>query len=116
MHIDTKIILNVSRRLLLDTVKTEKQIAKMLYISETSLRVLYIQNFGMPPKRYIRRVKLYKARTMLRTTDKSISEIAHSIGYINTSKFAEAFRNIFGESPSNFRKNCGLGVEKSSNM
>ncbi len=108
----TRILINVSRRLLLETMLTEKQIAKVLYISETTLRQLYIQNFKMPPKRYIRSVKLYKARTLLRISDKTISEIAYHIGYINTSKFSEAFRNMYGESPSHYRKNCGFGVEK----
>ncbi len=112
MHKDTKLIINVSRRLLLDTLKTEKQISKMLYVSETTLRQLYIHNFGIPPKRYIRLVKLYKARTLLRTTDKTISEIAYNIGYINTSKFAESFRKIYDETPSEYRKNCGFGVDK----
>ncbi len=109
---ETKAILNRSRRLLLDTAKTERQIAEMLYISETSLRQLYIQNFGMPPKRYIRYVKLYKARTLLRITTKTISDIAYEIGYINTSKFTEAFKGRFGETPSNYRKHCGLGVDE----
>ncbi len=110
-----RIVLNVSRRLLLETMLTEKQIAKMLYISETTLRQLYIENFDIPPKRYIRHVKLYKAKTLLRTTNKTISEIAYTIGYINTSKFAKAFSNIYGETPSEYRKNCGFGVEEVEN-
>ncbi len=114
MHKETKLILNVSRRLLLETSNTEKQIAKILYISETTLRSLYIKNFGMPPKRYIRSVKIKKAKTMLRITDKTISEIAYCIGYINTSKFTETFREVYGHTPSNYRKKCCLGVDKDS--
>ncbi len=114
---ETTLIINLSRRLLLETLLTEKQIAKILYVSETTLRQLYIQKFGMPPKRYIRHVKLYKARTMIRISNKTISEIAYSIGYINTSKFAEAFRNVYDVSPSKYRKNCGLGVDiKADNL
>ncbi len=111
MNKDIKFTINVSRRLLLETMLTEKQIAKMLYVSETTLRGLYIKNFEMPPRRYIRYVKMCKARTLLRTTDKTISEIAYDIGYINTSKFAETFRIIYGETPSKYRKVCGLGVD-----
>ncbi len=114
MQSQTQFIINVSRRLLLETTLTEKQISKMLFVSETSLRQLYIQKFGMPPKKYIRHVKLHKSRTIIRITNKTISEIAYSIGYINTSKFAEAFRKIYGYSPSKYRKTCGLGVEKQS--
>ncbi len=116
MQSGTKFVINVSRRLLLGTMHTEKQIAKMLYISETTLRQLYIKNFGMPPKRYIRQIKLYKARTLLRVTNKSISEIAYSIGYINTSKFSAAFRELYGETPSKYREICGFGVEKNNNV
>ncbi len=112
MQTGTQFIINVSRRLLLETMLTEKQISKMLYISETTLRQLYIQKFSMPPKRYIRHVKLCKARTMLRTTNKTISEIAYNIGYINTSKFAAAFCTVHGKTPSQYRKNCGFGVEE----
>ncbi len=112
MRDEKQFTLNVSRRLLLETTLTEKQIAKVLYVSESTLRQLYIKKFGMPPKRYIRYVKLCKARTLLRITDKTISEIAYSIGYINTSKFAEAFRNKYGKSPSEYRKNAVLELKK----
>ncbi len=108
MRKEKKMILNVSRRLLLDTAKTEKQIAKILYISETSLRQLYIQNFSKPPKRYIRHVKLCKAKTLIRTSQKTISEIAYDIGYINTSKFTEAFKNRYDITPSEYRKQCNI--------
>ncbi len=117
MRAETKKLLSVSRRLLLNTTKTENQIAKLLYVSETSLRQLYLHNFGMPPKRYIRLVKLKKAKTLLRITDKSISDIAYEIGYINTSKFSEAFKSIYGITPSAYRKKVkqaeksGLRVE-----
>ncbi len=107
-----KSILNVSRHLLLDTTLTEKQIAKILYISETGLRDLYNKNFGMPPKKYIKKVKMKKAQTLLRITNKTISEIAYSIGYVNTSKFSHSFKLLYGITPSNYRKNCGLGAEK----
>ncbi len=110
MRKETRRILNVSRRLLLDTNKTEKQIGKILYISESTLRQLYLKNFNMPPKRYIKHVKLKKASTLLRITDKSISEIAYEIGYINTSKFSEAFKIAYKITPSRYKKShsdCG---------
>ncbi len=114
MHKETKRIINVSRRLLLETVNTEKQIAKMLYISETTLRTLFVQNFGLPPKRYIRKVKMKKAQTLLRISKAKITDIAYNIGYINTSKFSEAFKDIHGVTPSGYRKKCGFGVEKNT--
>ncbi len=104
MRKEARMILNVSRRLLLDTSKTEKQIVKMLYVSETYLRQLYLQTFDVPPKRYIRRVKLKKAKTLLRISDNTISAIAYEIGYTNTSKFSEAFKTAYKTTPSEYRK------------
>ncbi len=111
MQNEERTLLNLSRRLLLEHDKTQTQIAQMLYVSETTLRGMYLKHFAMPPKRYIRMVKLKKAQTLLRITDKTISEIAYNIGYTNTSKFAKTFRMFYGLTPSNYRKKCGFGVE-----
>ncbi len=101
---EKKVLLNSSRRLLLSTTSTEKQIAKQLYISETTLRQLYLATFGMPPRRYIKSVKLKKAQTLLRITNNSISEIAYIVGYINTGKFTEAFKRAFNMTPTEYRR------------
>ncbi len=110
-----KPLLNISRRLLLDNSLTEKRIAKILYISETSLRNIYNENFGLPPKKYIHIIKIKKAKTLLRTSNKKISEIAYITGYINVSKFSNAFKKIYGITPSKYRENCGFGVDKTLN-
>ncbi len=104
MNKEHNTLINVSRRLLLEGSLSEKQIAKIIHVSETTLRELYNKNFGMPPKRYIRRVKMKKAQTLLRITDKSVSEIANCVGYVNTSKFSAVFKAHFGITPSHYRK------------
>ncbi len=108
MYKETKVILSISRHLLLETSLTEKQIAKVLYISETTMRQIYIKHLGLPPKRYIRAVKMKKAQTLLRISDKTISEIAYSVGYINTSKFTDAFKKLYNITPSDYRKKAVL--------
>ena len=99
-------ILNLSRRLLLETTLTEKQIANMLYISESNFRYLYKKYFGMPPKRYIKHVKIKKAHTLIRLTDKSVSAIAYELSYINTSRFTEEFKREFRMTPSEYKNIC----------
>ncbi len=104
MSEEQKSLLNISRRLLLDTALTEKQIAKILFISESNFRGLYNKYLGMPPRTYIKLVKMKKAQTWLRISDRSITEIAFLIGYTNTSKFSYAFKKIYGVTPSKYRK------------
>ena len=106
MNKQTSKILNVSRRLLLETSLTEKQIAKTLFISETNFRYLYHKYFDLPPKKYIKKVKLKKAKTLIRITNKNITYIAYDLGYINTSKFSEDFKKEFNISPREYRKIC----------
>jgi len=44
-----------------------------------------------------------KAAIMLKQTKENISEIAHKVGYNNSSKFASAFKDVIGKSPKEYR-------------
>ena len=61
--------------------------------------------YGVPVYTFIRMLKIHQAAQLLRNTDASVSDIAYDMGYKNTSKFADAFREIMGETPSEFREN-----------
>ena len=50
-------------------------------------------------------IQMLSAAKELKTTDKSVLEIAGSYGYDNGSKFAKAFRDCVGMSPLAYRKN-----------
>ncbi len=105
MNINTRTILINSRILLLETNMSEEEIAKEVFVSASNLRLIYKKYFGIPPKKYITKVKMKKAQTLLRTTKISISELATSLGYVNKSKFSERFKKTYNISPSAYRKN-----------
>lgn len=54
---------------------------------------------------YIRNVRLDVARDMIGNTELSISEIVYSIGFSSRSYFSKIFKEKYGISPSEFRKN-----------
>ena len=56
------------------------------------------------PALYIRLVRLEKARSLLKKTSKSISEIAFETGFSSPSYFTYSFSETYGESPSEFRE------------
>jgi DNA-binding response OmpR family regulator len=58
---------------------------------------------GHSTKRFIRSVRLQKARELLRATDLNISEIAYECGFGSPSHFARAFKEAFGVSPMEWR-------------
>ena len=48
----------------------------------------------------IRRERLEKAKTMLQTSDLSVSEIAYAVGFSSPAYFTKCYKDYFGKSPS----------------
>lgn len=44
------------------------------------------------------------AASLLRKTDETVMNISASVGYENQSKFAAAFKELFGVNPKEYRK------------
>lgn len=64
---------------------------------------LFKNETGYSPIEYVTLLKLNLAKTMLKTSSKSISEIAISLGYSSSSSFINAFKSRVGVSPNRFR-------------
>ncbi|HSM44886.1 MAG TPA: helix-turn-helix transcriptional regulator [Acidimicrobiia bacterium] len=60
--------------------------------------------FGETPHRYLQRRRVERAMYMLRTTDRSITEICMSVGFSSLGTFSRTFTEIVGETPSSFRR------------
>ncbi|RMG97900.1 MAG: AraC family transcriptional regulator [Deltaproteobacteria bacterium] len=58
---------------------------------------------GMTPGGYLRTMRLCHAARLLRTTDRSIAEIAQTVGFADHPSFSRAFRRAFGMPPSAYR-------------
>ncbi len=59
------------------------------------------------PVELLRKMRLTKAREMLSSTDKTISEIAYEVGFSAPAYFTRVFRETYGESPSELRARLG---------
>ena len=53
---------------------------------------------------FIRSIRLQKAKELIETTDKTISEIAYETGFNDPSWFSRAFKDEFGFAPSDIHK------------
>jgi AraC-like DNA-binding protein len=72
-------------------------------VSERTLRSHCQEQLGMSPHRYlwIRRMNLARrALTLADATTKTVTEIANDFGFGELGRFAVAYRQLFGESPS----------------
>ena len=47
----------------------------------------------------LRKARLARARQLLQTTDKNVSEVAYAVGFSTPSYFSKCYKEEFGESP-----------------
>jgi AraC-like DNA-binding protein len=78
-------------------------LAKQANLSPYYYAHLFKKETGMSPIDYIAKCKINIAKTMLKTTQQNISEIADSLGYSSSSSFINAFSSRVGISPLKFR-------------
>ena len=98
---------------LLQNVEKEVTIAALAArfgVSPSQLSASFRGAYGMTPAAFLRAQKMHSAARLLRTTDRTVLDIAGQFGYDNASKFARAFRSIIGVAPNAYR----LGVDRDS--
>lgn len=59
---------------------------------------------GLTPTEYCRQVRVARARELLEHSNRTIKEIAWSVGYADAGAFARVFAKAAGESPGSYRK------------
>ena len=62
---------------------------------------------GLPPQRYITRLRLSRAADLLRTTDATIAAVARQVGYGSEEAFSRGFKAQIGSTPSTYRRSRG---------
>ncbi len=59
---------------------------------------------GVPPYRYLIRLRIDRATELLRDTELTITQICHRVGFNSLSHFTTTFRQHTGDSPSGYRR------------
>lgn len=65
------------------------------------------RNFGLSFSEYLGRLRIDKAKEMLRRTKLSATEIAHRVGIRDQSHFSKLFKKFEGTTPSEYRERYG---------
>lgn len=84
---------------------TLPEIAKLAGMSASNLLLLFKAATGVSPIDYLIKTRLRRAADELKTTSKSIAEIAYDHGFNDSNYFSKMFKNVNGLSPRDFRKN-----------
>ena len=83
---------------------SQEDLAKKLGLGYSWYRRMFKEYTGASPTQYHLQQKMMRAKELLTTTDKNISEIAYSLNFENVSQFSTFFRKKEGIAPSEFRK------------
>jgi AraC family transcriptional regulator, transcriptional activator of the genes for pyochelin and ferripyochelin receptors len=79
------------------------ELARAVGLNDCTLKRGFRQVFGTTVFGYLRQQRLNRARHLLQSTEMSILEVAHAVGYSHSGHFAAAFKREFGASPRAFR-------------
>lgn len=83
---------------------TIEQASKISGVSKSKLKADFQKEYGMSYYSYFRKEKMKLAAQLLLETEQKIIEIAETVGYENSSKFAKAFSDVIGCTPSEYRR------------
>ncbi len=79
------------------------ELASIACVSEAHFIRTFKSTFGETPHRYLQRRRVERAMYLLRTTDRTVTEICMRVGFSSLGTFSRTFRDIVGETPSEFR-------------
>lgn len=88
----------------LDEPLSAADLARAAGLSVRQVERLFLRHLGQTPGRYYMRLRLERARQLLRQTNMPILDVAVATGFTSHSYFAQSYRQQFGRPPSDERR------------
>ena len=82
---------------------TMAQVAGYIHLTEKYFCKCFKEEMGMPPQKYLLKVRMERAGALLRETPLRIREIAQSVGYQSALTFSDIFKGYWGVCPTQYR-------------
>src|SRR5687768_6375071 len=79
------------------------EFAQSVNLSVWRLCHIFKSDVGMPPIRYLRLLRMERARNLLESSFLSVKEIAYQVGLNDESHFVRDFKSTYGFSPALYR-------------
>ena len=79
-------------------------LARIAHVSEAHFIRTFRATFGETPHRYLQRRRVERAMFLLRTTDRSVTDVCMAVGFSSLGTFSRVFREVVGEPPSGYRR------------
>lgn len=82
---------------------TLEDLAAVATISKYHFLRLFRVVYGRTPAAYVSQRRVERAQDLLRTTNLTVTEVCHAVGYSSLGSFSSGFAAITGETPSAFQ-------------
>ena len=80
------------------------KLAAMVNLSPSRLHQLFKAETGVPPARYLRQLRMRRARELLETTHLSVKQVMACVGLTDESHFVRDFKKTCGLTPARYRE------------
>ena len=89
----------------LDESLTIPALSRRACLSATTFKEAFRQLYGLPVHTWLRQRRMERAAELLNTSGLNLEGVAKAVGYSSVSQFAAAFRQQYGVTPGQYRKN-----------
>jgi transcriptional regulator GlxA family with amidase domain len=79
-------------------------LACIAHVSEAHFIRTFRATFGETPHRYLQRRRVERAMFLLRSTDRTVTDICMAVGFASLGTFSRVFADVVGEPPSVYRR------------
>ena len=88
---------------------TLRELSEKYFVSEAYLQKQFKKYVGSSPSNYLKQLRIEKSKQLLRTTNRSIAEIAEMVGFQDTSYYISVFKAIEAITPLTYKKMWSYG-------
>lgn len=89
-------------------------LADQLGVSTRTLIRHFKDTLNVTPRRYLQKVRIETAASLLETTELGATEVMYQVGYEDPSNFSRVFSNLMGTTPAKYRRERRPSAEQYS--
>jgi AraC family transcriptional regulator len=101
-HVVEQVLATVRKRL--DVPYTLDDLAAMAMFSKFHFARMFRRTTGVSPRRFLYALRMDEAKRQLLTTELSVAEVSHQVGYLSVGTFTSRFTTSVGVSPAEYRR------------
>lgn len=88
------------------------EVARLVHLSPSYFSRLFKSETGQTFSEYLQAIRIYRAKSMLKLEQYSLTEIAERVGFFDQSHFIKAFKQVTGVTPGLYRSRRDRGYNE----